>query len=189
MKKRARVIVTYKCPRQCENCCNEHIGNVPEVKFEDLLKYEELVITGGEPMMLAPRVVEMIHRLRANGYKGKIWLYTSSVKTARWADRAVLKEVDGITYTLHHKPSQNDLRDARKLSKYIQDNLDNRKHERSDRLLIDSRCYTEEVLSIIGLDTEDSWGHWTSVKSLKWKNDECPLPEGEELVFYNLENE
>ena len=111
MKKAARVIVTYDCPRHCENCCNEHIGNVPEVKFENLLKYEELVITGGEPMLLAPRVVEMIHRLRANGYTGKIWLYTSCIKTARWADREVLKEVDGITYTLHHRPSQNDLRD------------------------------------------------------------------------------
>ena len=97
MKKTARVIVTYNCPRNCPNCCNEHIGNVPEVKFEDLLKYEELVITGGEPMLIAPRVVEMIHRLQAQEYKGKIWLYTSSIKTARWADREVLKLVDGIT--------------------------------------------------------------------------------------------
>ena len=108
MKKTARVIVTYNCPRHCPNCCNEHIGNVPEVKFEDLLKYEELVITGGEPMLIAPRVVEMIHRLQAQEYKGKVWLYTSSIKTARWADREVLKLVDGITYTLHYKPSQTD---------------------------------------------------------------------------------
>lgn len=189
MKKTARVIVTYDCPRHCENCCNEHIGNVPEVKFEELLKYEELVITGGEPMLLSPRVVEMIHRLRAKGYTGKIWLYTSQIKTARWADRAVLNEVDGITYTLHHKPSQADLSAARKLSKYILDNLDNRTHERSDRLLIDSRCYTVEVLRIIGSDDHNPLDHWESVKSLKWKDEECPLPVGEELVFYDLEKE
>lgn len=188
MKKTVRVIVTYDCPRHCENYCNEHIGDVPEVMFEDLLKYEELVITGGEPMMLAPRVVEMIHRLRAKGYIGKIWLYTSQIKTARWADRAVLNEVDGIIYTLHHKPSQTDLRDARKLNKYIAGYLDNRKHDRSDRFLIDSRCYTEEVLSIIGL-YDTGMHHWTSVKPLEWKDDECPLPEGEELVFYDLEKE
>lgn len=189
MKKVARVIVTYNCPRQCENCCNKHIGNVPEVVFTDLLKYEELVITGGEPMLLAPRVLEMIHRLRANGYEGKIWLYTSCIKTARWADRAVLKEVDGITYTLHYKPLQTDLRNARKLSKYILDNLDNRTHKRSDRLLIDSRCYTVEVLRIIGSDDYNPLDHWTSVKSLKWKDGACPLPEGEKLVFYDLEKE
>lgn len=187
MKKTARVIVTYDCPRHCENCCNEHIGKVPEVKFEDLLKYEELVITGGEPMLLAPRVVEMIHRLQAQEYKGKIWLYTSSIKTARWADREVLKEVDGITYTLHHRPSQNDLRDVRKLNKFILEKIYPWKGKRSDRLLIDNRCYTEEVLSIIGL-YETGEEHWESVRPLKWRDDECPLPEGEELVFYDLEN-
>lgn len=188
MKKVARVIVTYDCPRHCPYCCNEHIGDVQRVQFSDLLKYKELVITGGEPMTLAPRIVEMIHRLRVHGYIGKIWLYTSCIKTARWADRAVLKEVDGITYTLHNKPSQVDLRDARKMNKYILDNLDNRTHERSDRLLIDSRFYTEEVLSIVGLyDTGTK--HWTSIKPLKWKDDECPLPDGDELVFYDLEKE
>lgn len=189
MKKTARVIVTYNCPRHCENCCNEHIGDVPEVKFEDLLKYEELVITGGEPMLIASRVVEMIHRLRVAGFTGKIWLYTSSLKVGRWADKAVLKEVDGITYTLHFKPSQIDLRDVRKLSEFIRDNLDNQNHNRSDRLLIDSRCYNDEVLSIIETGTDGSWGHWTSVQSLKWRDDACPLPEGKELVFYDLEKE
>ena len=189
MKKVARVIVTYKCPRHCENCCNEHIGNVPEVKFEDLMKYEELVITGGEPMLIALRVVEMIHRLRASGFSGKIWLYTSSLKIARWADKAVMKEVDGITYTLHFKPSQIDLRDVRKLSEFIFDNLDNRTHDRSDRLLIDSRCYSVELLRIIASNDHNPLDHWTSIKSLKWKDGECPLPEGEELVFYDLEKE
>ena len=190
MKKTARVIVTYDCPRHCENCCNEHISNVPQVQFLDLLKYEELVITGGEPMLLAPRVVEMIHRLRAHGYTGKIWLYTSCIKTARWADREVLKEVDGITYTLHHKPSQGELRDAGKLNSFIRDNLDNRTHERSDRLLIDSRCYNDYVLSIIGLEAGISpLFHWSSIKPLEWKDDACPLPDGEELVFYDFEKE
>lgn len=188
MKDVARVIVTYNCPRRCPNCCNEHIGNVPAVKFEDLLKYKELVITGGEPMLIGERVVEMIHRLRTNGYNGKIWLYTACIKTAKWADRAVLQEVAGITYTLHHKPSHVDLSDARKLNKFILDNLDNRKCNRSDRLLIDSRCYTEEVLSIIGLH-DTGTKHWTSVKPLKRKDDECPLPDNEELIYYDLERE
>ena len=79
MKDVARVIVTYNCPRGCPNCCNEHIGNIPAVEFKDLLKYKELVITGGEPMLIGERVVEMIHRLRASGYAGKIWLYTACI--------------------------------------------------------------------------------------------------------------
>lgn len=189
MKKTVRVIVTYDCPRNCPNCCNEHLCSVPEIQFEDLLKYEEVIITGGEPMLLAPRIVEMIHRLRGHGFGGKIWLYSSGIKTARWADRAVVNEVDGITYTIHHKPSRNDLSDAMKLSKYIRDNLDNRTHSRSDRLFIDSRCYTDEVMSIIGIGTKDCLGHWSIVKSLKWKNEKCPIPENEDLVFYDLKKE
>lgn len=184
MKKTARVIVTYDCPRDCQNCCNEHIGDVPQVRFGDLLKYEEIVITGGEPMLLAPRVVEMIHRLRVNGFTGNIWLYSSCVKVSRWADKAVLKEVDGVTYTVHFKPSVNNLRDARKLSDFIHDNMDNRRNNRSDRLFIDSRCYWE-VLKIIGCDLR----HWSVVKALQWREDECPLPEHEELVFYDLAKE
>lgn len=89
---------------------------------------------------------------------------------------------------MHHRPSQKDLSDVRKLNKFLLENLDNRKHKRSDRLLIDSRCYTEEVLSIIGLyDTGTK--HWSSIKSLVWKDDECPLPDNEELIYYDLEKE
>lgn len=119
MKKTARVIVTYDCPRNCPNCCNQHIENVPQVKFEDLLKYEELVLTGGEPMMIGARVVEMIHRLRVQGFDGKIWLYTAELNTKRWADKAALREVNGITYTFHFEYTQRDIMFLKRLSKYL----------------------------------------------------------------------
>ena len=61
---RARVIVTKKCNRKCKGCCNERLGLIDKVSFEDLFKYEEICITGGEPMLMSERVVEMIHRLR-----------------------------------------------------------------------------------------------------------------------------
>ena len=94
--------------------------------------------------------------------------------------------MDGVTYTVHFKPSVNDLRDARKLSDFIFENLDNRTHKRSDRLLIDSRCCPEALFSIIGVGFAD---HWSKVESLHWREDECPLPENEELVFYDLAKE
>lgn len=84
---RARVIVTKKCNRKCKGCCNERLGLIDKVSFEDLFKYEEICITGGEPMLMSERVVEMIHRLRLQGYTGKIWLYTaSSRKLKSYAD-------------------------------------------------------------------------------------------------------
>lgn len=186
MKKTARVIVTYKCNRKCENCCNEHIGNVPEVQFEDLMKYEEIVITGGEPMLIAPRVVEMVHRLRTNGFTGRIWLYTATFNVNHWAHKMLIKEVDGITYTVHSPTSRKDISCAAKLNLYIRDNLDNQHNSRSDRLLYDSRSWAcmDEIMA----DTKDG-NHWSKIKSLKWKEDECPIPENEELLFYDLEKE
>lgn len=43
---RARVIVTKKCNRKCKGCCNERLGLIDKVSFEDLFKYEEICITG-----------------------------------------------------------------------------------------------------------------------------------------------
>lgn len=180
MKNVARVIVTYDCPRNCPNCCNEHIGNVPAVKFEDLLKYKELVITGGEPMMIGARVVEMIHRLRQSGYKGRIWLYTAELNTKRWADKAILREVDGFTYTFHYEYSPRDITLLNRLTDYLGE-IDTSKM--NNRLLIDSRLSSESFWTELKLD------NWKSAKLLVWKDDKCPLPGNEELIFYDLERE
>lgn len=47
---KARVIVTMKCNRKCKGCCNEHLGEINRVAFGDLFKYDEISITGGEPI-------------------------------------------------------------------------------------------------------------------------------------------
>lgn len=186
MKKTARVIVTYKCSKKCENCCNEHIRDVPEVRFEELLKYKEIVITGGEPMLIAPRVVEMIHRLRANGFTEKIWLYTANFRIEHWAHRRLIKEVDGITYTIHFPASKKDILYAANLNQFIRDHFDNRHNARSDRLIYDSR--SRNVMDTVMAGTGDG-NHWSKIKSLAWKTDECPIPENEDLLFYDLEKE
>lgn len=47
MKKTARVIVTLKCNRNCPGCCNTNLPEYREVHTdEELLDYEEIVITG-----------------------------------------------------------------------------------------------------------------------------------------------
>lgn len=180
MKKVARVIVTYDCNRNCENCCNEHIENVTEVHFEDLLKYEEIVITGGEPMIIGPRVVEMIHRLRENGYRGMIWLYTAELNVKRWADKTVIREISGINYTFHYKYTQRDLTLLKRLTEYLNKTDTSEMH---NRLIIDSRLKNEINWNDIGIDA------WDCVRWLEWKTGECPVPDNEELVFYDLEKE
>lgn len=184
MKKIARVIVTYDCSRNCQKYCNQHIKDVPEVHFEDLLEYEELVITGGEPMLIGPRVVEMIHRLRAAGYKGLIWLYSADINVNRWPDIAVLKEVSGITYTFHYEYIQKDIMALKRLTEYLSAIDTSNMH---NRLIIDSRLLNEfnweDIIPGMGSDS------WDCIRWLEWKTDECPIPDNEELVFYDLEKD
>lgn len=123
---RARVIVTKKCNRKCKGCCNERLGLIDKVSFENLFKYEEICITGGEPMLMSERVVEMIHRLRLQGYTGKIWLYTASSRKLKsyWACKMLIDAVDGITYTIHHgkmETVKRDLTDLRHLDTYLKE--------------------------------------------------------------------
>lgn len=43
---RARVIVTKKCNRKCKGCCNERLGLIDKVSFEDLFKYVRILLHG-----------------------------------------------------------------------------------------------------------------------------------------------
>ena len=55
MKKTARVIITSKCDRKCPGCCNSKLDYTSLAKviggITALKDYEEVVITGGEPMI------------------------------------------------------------------------------------------------------------------------------------------
>lgn len=56
MKKTARVIITSKCDRKCPGCCNSKLDYTSLAKviggITALKDYEEVVITGGEPMII-----------------------------------------------------------------------------------------------------------------------------------------
>lgn len=56
---KARVIVTLECNRHCENCCNTgdaFLGYKVLTDINELLAYEEIIITGGEPMLISNAV-------------------------------------------------------------------------------------------------------------------------------------
>ena len=181
---KARVIVTMKCNRKCVGCCNKYLGEINRVAFEDLFKYDEISITGGEPMLMSERVVEMVHRLRLQGYTGKIWLYTANSRKLKsyWACKMLIDAVDGITYTVHNGSMgtvKSDFIDLRRLDTYLKESD---RSGKSDRLYIDSRVFNQDYVDSLRYS-------WAVIKSLEWRMDECPVPEGEELVFYDLEAE
>lgn len=175
MKKTARVIVTYQCNRSCPGCCNGHGNEVRKIEnIEELLGYEEIILTGGEPMLLGTRIHDFIFNLRSLGYSGCIYLYTAYWKDNR-VNHELIKAVNGITFTIHAEANDADIIALKSLSK--QKRLDESKF--SSRLIIDSRVYEKYDLSNIDLT------NWDVIRKLQWK-DYCPPAENEELVEFLL---
>jgi len=76
---RARVIVTKKCNRKCKGCCNERLGLIDKVSFEDLFKYEEICITEGLKdlgfrQIRREKVTERCVKPEYQGYKYRVIL-------------------------------------------------------------------------------------------------------------------
>ena len=82
MNKRCRVLITSECNLRCEYCCNK----LPEVQatikmttmdqfIEEIApKYEEISISGGEPMLAEDKLINIIYSLPENAKK---YLYTN----------------------------------------------------------------------------------------------------------------
>lgn len=51
--RKARVLVTQKCNKSCDGCCNKSNildSMVTITSIDDLTCYDEIMITGGEPV-------------------------------------------------------------------------------------------------------------------------------------------
>ena len=179
-----RVFVTEKCNRRCRGCIKKAMRDLKRVSFDELKKYDEIIITGGEPMLISERCVEMVHRLRFQGYTGKIYLYTSDAsKVGRyWGADMLIDEVDGITFTVHYSSKKerlkSGLRSLRKLDKFLKEK--DRSGKR-DILILDSRVYTMEYA--------ESLNGWSEIISQEMRACRCVIPENEECVYYDLEAE
>ena len=97
MNKKLRLLVTTKCPNKCPMCCNNSwdFSSLPVV---DRWNYEEIMITGGGPLIHTNKVAELIRSIR------EVYVYTS---IAAWDRvRTILAYADGIVLTPH---SQSDI--------------------------------------------------------------------------------
>jgi len=126
---KARIVVTWRCTRDCALCCNK-FPSVREqvVPLNDLavvMDAEEICVTGGEPLLVPDRTEALLRELRGRGFSRKIWLYSSIWRTEL---ERVMPLIDGIQYTIHAGASQRDIDSFRA----VQDLLANwpRKHNR-----------------------------------------------------------
>ncbi len=95
-----RLMLLEECEKNCEGCCNKNwnIRELPVCLSYD--GYEEVLLTGGEPMLEPEFVEEVIAEIRQVNPKAKVYLYTAKVEDITAAVR-LLNKLDGMTVTLH----------------------------------------------------------------------------------------
>ncbi len=176
---KARVIVTLECNRHCENCCNTGDAFFDHKWLNDineLLAYDEIIITGGEPMLISNEVVIFVHELRRNlMYTGKIYIYTALYnQSLRFEYLDLFNYINGLHYTIHAEAEDQEVMELKQLSEILP-----RQRGLSFRLAIDNRLYKRFDFSNIDFSA------WSVIRKLQWQVN-CKLPEDEKLFIYEL---
>jgi len=159
--KTGRIIVTYKCPKNCVGCCNKDWKYDPPKPITHY-DYDEIVITGGEPLLFPDKVIALAKEIKEQS-TAKILLYTA--KTEGFME--ILPYVDGITFTLH------DPEDVFGFNFFCYRNY---------QQLVDSKkslrlnIFKEAIIHSTPL-----YSYLFNTKEIVWKKD-CPLPKNEELL-------
>lgn len=179
-KKKLRLLVTEECNRNCEGCCNKDfdISNLPVLTpndFDEMIDYDMIMITGGEPM-LYPKVVRSVARLaKAVNPDIKVILYTAKVndlKDMEW----IIDSLDGITLTIY---DSKDISALKVFDVYLDvRNLNNLSSINDLSLRLNIFKDVEEYPFDFSL-----YRDWKIKDNIEWIKD-CPLPDGE--VFKKL---
>lgn len=65
--KKLRLLLFKECHRGCEGCCNKDWDLKSLLKADNFLPYDEILLTGGEPMLDPLLVIDAAERIRAQG--------------------------------------------------------------------------------------------------------------------------
>jgi len=163
--KKLRLLFTQDCNRNCEGCCNKDwdLDSLP--KCTDYSKYDEILITGGEPMLYPDRLDFLINKIRKES-EAKIYIYTAKPTHVLiyWIKES---KIDGITLTIHKEDD---------VDTFYLFNL----------LLTALGGYDDKSLRLNvfkGINTPDTKNRWKAKSNMEWIKD-CPLPKDEVFMKY-----
>ena len=170
MNKKLRLVVTEKCHNKCPMCCNNRF-DLKTIPVVDRFDYDEISITGGEPMLYPDKVADIADTLRKAakiiGANPKIWLYTSKLNPITFI--IIAKYIDGVCYTPHNDDEVVMFKAINRMLLRSEVGID--KEGFSLRL----NLFKEQAHAL----KKENLSLW-KVKNMVWIKD-CPIPEGEDF--------
>lgn len=94
-----RLLLWPDCNRSCSGCCNKSWDLSALPICTDYTGYDEILLTGGEPMLYPDRLITAAQQIRQTS-AAPLYVYTAKTDDIP-AFRRVLKEVQGMCVTLH----------------------------------------------------------------------------------------
>jgi organic radical activating enzyme len=167
-KTKLRLLLTEKCNRKCKGCCNKDWDLQSLPICTNYNNYDELILTGGEPMLIPLTVSKVIDEIRKQT-SCPIYLYTAKTDMPETL-LEILFKLDGLTVTIH---TQKDLLSFASFEHYLNE-------------CWVSRSVLQKSLRLnIFKDIENyfSFVSWKIKDNIVWKKD-CPLPEDEIFMRY-----
>ena len=173
MNRKLRLSVTTKCPDKHPMSCNDSwdFSSLPVVDRRD---YEEMMITGGEPLIHTDKVAGLIRSIRviSEVYTDipKVYVYTS---IAAWNRvRTISAYADGIVLTPHSLIDVERFVELDSMMQEVKETESDFIKGKSLRLdlFADMKLLLPEHIDL------SLW----NVKEMEWVKD-CPVPQGEDF--------
>lgn len=161
-----RLLVRPDCDRACPGCCNKSWDLNALPVCSDYRPYDEIMLTGGEPMLDPQLVHQTIRDIRAQNETAKLFMYTARVLPVHELG-IVLHNLDGVTVTLHEQ------KDVEPFLRFA--------HYAALWKLQKGRTLRVNVFKPIVLREVPDLRHWIVKAGMEWIVD-CPLP-GEEVFM------
>lgn len=173
--KKLRLLLFSDCTKSCPGCCNKDwdLISLPICKSYDV--FNEIILTGGEPMMNPSLIKKTVQEIRKQNSKAKIYMYTANVSVYDIYELFIL--LDGITVTLHDKS------DVNPFINFV-NNISTSPYKELKKSL---RLNVFQGVDLFeNLDSGENFDlkRWEIKDNIKWIK-HCPLPQDE--VFMRLE--
>lgn len=162
--KKLRLLLWERCNKSCPGCCNKqfNLNDLPIIQNKEFCSYDEIELTGGEPMLYPIKVLKQIEIIKKNGFTGKIYMYSAKVDTQQIIN--VLKIINGLTITLHDEYP----RDIKKFLMFD-------KKLTSSGINLSKKSFRLNIFKKVTINLNNINSFWKIKSEIKWiKN--CPLP-------------